>query len=232
MALRSPGSRPVVFMYHSVSVQETDPFRITVNPELFHTQLSWLASRGIRGVALRELVTAHRRDDLVGLTFDDGYRDFLTTAIPILQEFGFTATTFAVLNRIGMTNDWDSGGPVIPLMSEAELRQCVSEGMEVGSHALEHRSLPTLHLDDLRKSVGVSKERLEGLVGHQVVTFAYPYGHAGPREIDAVTAAGYSAACLATPKGSGRRALGRAYAGNQDNATRLRLKIYRQRLAA
>ena len=48
---------------------------------------------------MRELSRAMTTGDtkrLVGLTFDDGYEDFLSTALPILEAVGFSATVFVV----------------------------------------------------------------------------------------------------------------------------------------
>ena len=81
-----PGSSsPWILMYHSVAVEEEDPYQLTVSPERFAEQIAWLHSRGRRGVSVRELMRAraHGRDDkLVGLTFDDGYADFARYAVP------------------------------------------------------------------------------------------------------------------------------------------------------
>ncbi len=53
------------------------------------------------GVA--ELMRAHAegRRGLVGLTFDDGYADFLHEALPVLRGHGCTATVFVLPGRPG-----------------------------------------------------------------------------------------------------------------------------------
>ena len=54
---------------------------------------------------------------LVGLTFDDGYQDFVTHAMPILQRYGFTATAFVLAGRLGGQNEWSRPGPNKPLLT-------------------------------------------------------------------------------------------------------------------
>src|SRR3712207_6610309 len=94
-----PDAMPLLLMYHSISPYQEDPFQVTVSPERFEQQMRWLTRRGLHGVSVRELLDAHaqgRSRRLVGLTFDDGYQDFLTYALPTLRHFGFTATMFPV----------------------------------------------------------------------------------------------------------------------------------------
>src|SRR3712207_3456782 len=97
-------------MYHSVSRITDDPNLICTSPERFHTQMLQLKRHNLRGVAVRELRRAARAGSakrLVGLTFDDGYEDFLYCAVPILERFGFSATVFVVGGMLGQENDWE-----------------------------------------------------------------------------------------------------------------------------
>ncbi len=41
------------------------------------------------------------------LTFDDGYRDTLTHALPVLQRLGFSATCYLVVDESGKHNRRD-----------------------------------------------------------------------------------------------------------------------------
>ena len=54
---------------------------------------------------MRELLRARRpaRAGLVGLTFDDGYADFVTEVLPVLRRYGFTATVFVLAGRSAAT---------------------------------------------------------------------------------------------------------------------------------
>ncbi|WP_336204905.1 polysaccharide deacetylase family protein [Nonomuraea sp. LPB2021202275-12-8] len=225
---------PLVLMYHSVDKCESDPFRITVSPDRFAWQLSWLARHGLTGVSMRELLRARAGGTargLVGLTFDDGYEDFLGEVVPALHRHRFTATVFVVSGLLGEHNSWDPGAPRKPLMDADGVRWAARQGMEVGSHSAGHRSLTGLSEDALWHEVATSRTALEDVLGGEVSGFCYPYGHAAAREVAAVRRAGYGYACAIWKSGlSGTHALPRTYVGDRDGALRLRAKRARHRI--
>ncbi|WP_245667355.1 polysaccharide deacetylase family protein [Actinomadura macra] len=226
------GPAPWVLMYHSVDHVREDPHLVTVSPPRFEGQLAWLRARGLRGVGMAELLAAWDAGDargLVGLTFDDGYADFATRAVPALVRFGFGATVFVVSGRIGSYNAWDDG-PRKPLMTVDQIRTVAAAGMEVASHGRHHVSLPATGGCELREELEESRATLEDIVDRPVTGFAYPYGHATGREIEAVRAAGYDYACDISPDEPGRHALPRAYIGERDRRLRLRAKLVRHEL--
>ena len=87
----------LVLLYHRVGGAGPDPHRINVGLAAFEQQMAWLAS-DCAVLPLRELVEgAHHGtlpDRAVALTFDDGYLDTLTNAMPILSRHGLPATCF------------------------------------------------------------------------------------------------------------------------------------------
>lgn len=221
-----------MLMYHSVAHTNEDPHRITVSPARFMRQMRWLASRGLRGVSIRELRAAEEKGEaggLVGLTFDDGYADFAVRAVPTLLRFQFTATVFVVAECIGSHNVWDDG-PRKPLMTANQLRQVRGVGMEVASHGLRHVSLPDVDDDELSIELTRSRALLEDILDEPVTGFAYPYGHVGRREIEAVRAAGYEYACAIWPDEPQDHALARAYIGQRDGALRMHAKLWQHQL--
>jgi len=221
-------------MYHSVSDCSDDPYRITVTPQRLEKQLTWLRRRGLRGVSVAELLAARARGegrDLVGLTFDDGYADFLTGALPVLRRQGCNATLFVLPGRLGGDNAWDPLGPRKPLLSADGIRRAARAGIEIGSHGLTHVDLTTE--DDLRLKAEVVESRaaLEDLLGAPVNGFCYPYGTLDRRTVEAVRSAGYRYACAIDPGPlTGPFALPRLHIGQNDDAVRLFLKYRLHRL--
>jgi peptidoglycan/xylan/chitin deacetylase (PgdA/CDA1 family) len=182
-------------MYHSIATSSSDPLAVTVPPAMLVAQLRWLARRGLRGVSVSQLLRAQQNGTaagLVGLSFDDGYADFATTAVPILADFEFTATVYVLAGRIGGENTWDHPNQPKPLMDAEQIREVAAAGMEVGSHGVEHHSLPSLSDAELLADLTRSRTMLGELIGRHITGFAYPYGHARSREITAAAAAGYS----------------------------------------
>ena len=228
---------PLVLMYHSVEPYQADPYQVTVHPRRFDRQLRWLRRRGLRGVAMNELLRdrQHRQPGrgtgLVGLTFDDGYADFLTDVLPALRRYGFTATVFVIAGALGGHNSWDEPGPRKALMTAADVRRAADAGMEIGSHSLNHVRLPEIDAAELQHEVSDSRRLLAELIGRDVTGFCYPYGAVGEREVQAVRAAGYDYACsVQSSPLDGRHALPRAFIGDRDSSPRLFAKVARHRL--
>jgi putative peptidoglycan lipid II flippase len=225
---------PMILMYHSIGRRDDDPYHITVSPQRFAEQMRWLQERGLRGTSVRELLDAAGNGGaagLVGLTFDDGYADFLDHALPVLTRHGFTATVFVVAGKLGGHNDWDDEDPAKPLMTAEHVREAARSGIEIGSHGLDHRTLATVGADALQRQLERSREILESLLEVPVRGFCYPYGELPASAREAVRAAGYDYA--AATWGSGRRdryALPRTYVGERDGPLRLYAKQLRHRL--
>src|SRR4028118_458385 len=101
---------PQVLIYHSISRPEDENDALCVSPELFEAQMLHLERHNLRGVSMKELRRATNTGGargLVGLTFDDGYEDFLSSALPTLERLGFSATVFFVAGMLGGQNTWE-----------------------------------------------------------------------------------------------------------------------------
>ncbi len=224
---------PWTLMYHSVTSATEDPYLITVDPARFRRQLRWLSARGLRGVSVGELMRSHRNGTAagkVGLSFDDGYRDFVEEALPALAEYDFTATVYVVAGRLGGYNDWDEQGPRKPLMTAAQVREAAAEGVEIGSHGLTHRRLAGLGARDLAAQVADSRHVLEDLTGRSVEGFCYPYGSLDGAAVEAVAHTGYGYGCAVSPGvHGGEFALPRCYVGDRDGPLHLTAKLVRDR---
>ncbi|AKN75158.1 polysaccharide deacetylase [Streptomyces sp. PBH53] len=221
-------------MYHSVGDCSDDPYRVTVSPDRLERQLRWLRRRGLRGVSVAELLAARARGagrDLVGLTFDDGYADFLGNALPVLARWECTATLFVLPGRLGGANDWDPLGPRKPLLTADGIRRAAAAGMEIGSHGLTHVDLTRADDTRLKAEAAESRAVLEELTGAPVTGFCYPYGTVDRRAVAAVREAGYGYACAIDPgRLSGPHVLPRVHIGQNDTAVRLFLKRRLHRL--
>jgi peptidoglycan/xylan/chitin deacetylase (PgdA/CDA1 family) len=99
---RAPPTFPVL-AFHRVN-DARDPFFPSVPTEVFEQRIAYLA-RAYRVLPVEELVERARRHALprnaIALTFDDGYRDTLTHAAPILAKHGVPATVFLATGFIG-----------------------------------------------------------------------------------------------------------------------------------
>ena len=98
------GARLVIVRHHRVYAADQRPlYRLGVSAELFERQLDLLARLGLTPVTVAEGLAWLReaRDGRrVALTFDDGYRDNLTLALPRLERHGARATFYLAAGLI------------------------------------------------------------------------------------------------------------------------------------
>lgn len=188
-------------MYHAVCPPPDNPNTIFTSPELFQAQMRYLERRNLRGVSMRELRRASSMGNakrLVGLTFDDGYENFLQYALPVLERFGFSATVFVVAGMLGEENDWEfrrDPRPRMKLLGAEGVREVSARGMEVGSHSMTHPKLTDLEPELLEEEVSDSRQVLGEVLGEEVDGFSYPYGFIDGASVQAVRRAHYAYAC-------------------------------------
>ncbi len=93
----------LILSYHRVN-DDGDPFFTAVPTDVFERQMAYIA-RTYRVLTVEELAERIRRGGLprntLAITFDDGYRDNLTHAAPILARYGLPATIFLATGFIG-----------------------------------------------------------------------------------------------------------------------------------
>lgn len=110
--LGGAGPAPVILAYHRIATPAVDPWRLAVSPTQFRTHLAFL-KRHRRPMAMSEFISRLKNGDLpsdaVALTFDDGYRDNLINAKPLLVEEGVPASIFLATGYIGKKHEfwWD-----------------------------------------------------------------------------------------------------------------------------
>lgn len=192
---------PRVLMYHAISQPPENPNKIFTSPERFEAHMSYLKQRNLRGVSMRELREAERMGNarrLVGLTFDDGYEDFLQNAVPVLEKFGFSATVFVVAGMLGEENYWEfrhDPRPQLKILGVDGVREVAARGMEVGSHSMSHCKLSGLNPELLEEEVNRSRQVLGEALGEAIDGFSYPYGFIDGASAQAVRRARYAYAC-------------------------------------
>lgn len=195
-------------MYHRVVPAAEEPDGISVTQQAFARHLGWLRRWGYQSVGAADLAGAlegarplPRKPVL--LTFDDGFRDNLTDALPILRELGFNALVFVVVELMGGRRTFGQAKGE-PLLSGDQIRQMAAGGVEFGSHTLTHPHLAALSEQETRREIAESKKRLEDTVGREVTALCYPFGECGPREMELAQQAGYRCA-FSTRRGNRHR---------------------------
>ena len=188
-----------ILMYHQIDASPArgTPLRgLTVTPSGFARQMGLLRLLGYRGVSMTELepfLRGEAKGKVVGITFDDGYRNNLEHALPVLQRNGFTATCYAVSAPREGRNTWDEsiGVPQKPLFTPADMRAWVNAGMDLGAHTRHHTDLTQLEPEQARDEIAGCKHELQDITGKEVRHFCYPYGRYTAEHVQMVRQSGY-----------------------------------------
>ncbi|NJO08027.1 MAG: polysaccharide deacetylase family protein [Chloroflexaceae bacterium] len=196
---------PTILFYHQiadVTAPEQDPYGLTVSPQNFERQMTYLHRAGFRCISLDEAVDCLLKGTCLPpkhfvLSFDDGYTDLYTTACPILQRLGFTATIFFVSGLADYRSTWDGQQEVrsAPLMSWHQARALAQQGCTFGSHTITHPRLPTLDTFQATREIRLSREMIQSYLATPIRFFSYPYCDFDDRIARIVATSGYTAAC-------------------------------------
>lgn len=194
-----------VLMYHGFT-ESGEHDRYVLPKRSFARQMRLLSLLRYRVIPVEELARGLREHKLVPsrtavITIDDGYRDNLEIAQPILRRRGFAATIFLVSAKLGGESDWSKRGASAwrPLLSVEQVKRMQAEGMSFGAHTRTHSRLPETAEEQLDSEVGGCRAELEQLLDEPVESFAYPYGGYDTRSVTAVARAGFQAACTVEP---------------------------------
>jgi peptidoglycan/xylan/chitin deacetylase (PgdA/CDA1 family) len=173
-------TRTTVLAYHAVGTcpREQDRHNLFVTRDAFERQMAFLA-RKRNVVPLIDLVRGRvpAGKPAVAITFDDGYRNVLTEAGPILSRFGFPATVFVPTDWKGRTNGWIEPTTCdLLIMDDDELRASERVGIALESHGHAHIDMAETSADEVERDIVTSLDEIERLTGSRPRYLAYPYG--------------------------------------------------------
>lgn len=194
-------------MYHAL-VAWHQPYmaRVHVAQAHFVEQMSWLAASGCRVLPLRQALAQLAQapepgPPTVAITFDDGYLSLLSRAAPVLAGHGFAATLFLTTDAVGQPSYAGQPGFAASVprtdrpLTWPELHQLQALGWRIESHGCTHQALAgrprPAQLAELRGSQALIAQQL----GRAPELYAFPYGSYDRHTLQAVTEAGYRAAC-------------------------------------
>jgi len=163
------------------------------------------------------------------LTFDDGFRNFLTVAAPLLAKRNIPATVFLITDRAGektngrLESGWSTEDDQ-RYLSWDEARLLQSQGFEFGSHTCSHTGLLTISPIESRRELKHSHDELIKNLSIENPTLSYPKGQYSDLLAKDARTVGYACA-VTTDRGVNERdhdlfTLGRTLVGDfDDNAS-------------
>ncbi|MCZ8517203.1 polysaccharide deacetylase family protein [Paenibacillus filicis] len=158
-----------VLNYHSVTIQPGN--RAAITPKKLEEQMQYLAEQGYTTLSLKEFIDIWEGrvsppTKPVLLTFDDGYKDNYTTAMPILKKYEFRATLFMSPGMVddGYFLNWD------------EVKEMHQVGWDIQPHGMTHPHLPRLSAEKQEHEIMEGRHQIEEQLEITADVFCYPYG--------------------------------------------------------
>ena len=191
-----------IIYYHRIDDEE---HRSCVSIKAFAEQMAFLRDEGWTVLTLKEVANhlATGTDfpqRAIAVTFDDGFRDNYTAALPILQKHEIPATVFLTTDFIGASElpvlrdrsgveplDWD------------EVRAMAAAGVQLGAHTMTHPSLDQLPAEAMASEIRECRTRIQEETGVWAEDFCYPRGHYNEVVENAVREAGYQTGLTTRP---------------------------------
>jgi peptidoglycan/xylan/chitin deacetylase (PgdA/CDA1 family) len=181
--------RVVALCYHGVTHRPTrhpdDRFGLHVRADRFRRQLEYLG-RHYQVIAFRDYLRAREGkmrlpNYSVLVTFDDGHRNFYTSAAPLLQDFSMPALMFLISNRVVgdelRPKQWTETDDQ-NYLSWHEVKELGAQGFEFGSHTCSHHKLPQLSAAEVEHELRDSRTAIQEHLATETLPLAYPYGMA------------------------------------------------------
>jgi len=209
-------SSVMILCYHGITARpDPDPddrSKILVTRGLFLAQMRYLI-RHYRVISMKDYLAARQNrkaipPNSVILTFDDGFRNFLTVAAPVLNELNLPATIFLVTDWVEQRNEsnsdlsWNPSDDRLSLSWSEAIALRAAEGIEFGSHTCSHPMLPHLSLAEMERELHDSFCAMREVFRDDFVPcLAYPYGGHSDPIAEKARLLGYSCA-LSTDAGS------------------------------
>lgn len=169
--------RVPILMYHYVEPWPTNADLIrkglTVKPDDFAAQMGYLAKNGYVVVSLYAVLEALTVGKAlppkpVVLTFDDGYRDLINYAAPVMEPLGFTGTVFVI------TEMADRELPAY--LTWPQLQTLHTRGWQIEPHTKTHAQLEGANRDKQIYEILGSIQSIEANIGVRVRFLCYPAG--------------------------------------------------------
>ncbi|HEU4514592.1 MAG TPA: polysaccharide deacetylase family protein [Nocardioidaceae bacterium] len=187
-----------ILLYHSISAQASRRFRPwAVPPASFAAHMETIARDGYEPVTVDRLQRLLHNGPMparpVVITFDDGFEDFHSHALPVLDRHGFAATLYVPTGYIGGRAAWLAHEHEADrrMLGWTQVAEIAAGGVQIGAHSHTHPRLDELRPHESLEEIVRSKEVLEDRLQLPVTSFAYPHGYHDRRVRRQVIGAGY-----------------------------------------
>jgi peptidoglycan/xylan/chitin deacetylase (PgdA/CDA1 family) len=181
-----------ILLYHSISDTQS---RLAVSANEFAKQTTYLYEQGYKTITPTDIFNVITgKEKRVLITFDDGFKDNLTAALPILKRHGFMATVFISTDYIGKQSDFcrDEEEKHYDMLTAEDIKTLARDDWTIASHFASHRDLDKLSADEVKREYGRAREALAAITGsfNSGEIVSYPHSRANPLVADTIKKAG------------------------------------------
>jgi peptidoglycan/xylan/chitin deacetylase (PgdA/CDA1 family) len=161
-------------MYHHVSRRPTHDlldYTLTVNTTDFNQQLTWLSQHGYHSITQTDLFDAFYYGKALPahpmmLTFDDGYEDVYTDALPVLLAHHDRGVFYIITGMIGGN-----------YLTWEQIHILAQDGMQIASHTVHHVNVGQPPAGtSTQTELLLSKQTLQRQLDEPIQFFCYPSG--------------------------------------------------------
>ena len=200
-----------VLAYHNISSpRRASHGEIDISLNRFEQQLQWL-SRWCKVVPLSHTLRSTHGRRQAAITFDEGFRDHLTVALPLLEKYNLPVTLFVVAGFVGTGL----------YLSHEEVRALSNHPLvTVGAHGLLRRHFTRMTRAEAKFELKHSRKMLEDMTGTKVDLMAWPHGECNDELEELSEQAGYRAAWSIMEGQNSQHSLWRVPIGRNDNMPR------------
>ena len=193
-----------VLMYHRVidNKNEIGFYDTYVTKKNFEKQMKYLSENNYISLTFKDIQNGEykkrfdKNKKYVIITFDDGYKDNLKNALPILKKYNMKIVLFLITSE--SYNKWDTDvenrekEKKFNLMSKEEVKELIASNLvEIGGHTTKHLDMPNVELRTIEEDLKISNKILEEITGYMPISFAYPWGRSTKDVREIVKKEGY-----------------------------------------
>ena len=195
-----------VLMYHALVEKRTSHLHtVHITIEMFRQQMEWLAENGYNAITLDDMLagfeTKKKQGKYCVITFDDGYHSLYRYAMPLVKQYGFTATLYLTTGATGQPdfrNLLSLNPKTMPVNDKPltwdEIKEMAGNGWHIQSHSISHADNSLLAPEQFNYEITESKKIIEQQLKQPVLHYAFPFGKYNAASLKLLNAAGYKTA--------------------------------------
>lgn len=216
-----------VIVYHAVGERprEFDRKGLFISQRQFEFQMDFLA-RQRTVVPLSQILAPgdDGRRRRVAITFDDGFRNVLTEAVPVLRRYALPAAVFVPTKWLDTPSGSDASAGAIETLTIDDLRELDRLGYEIGSHSHSHLDCSRAAREQVVADLTESVTQLTAAVGRAPRYLAWPFGRYSAAALEAAAQVGFELAFATDHPSRSPYAVPRTPIYRTDGATMFRFK--------